>query len=198
MYIVDGLAMFSIVHSCPELLICSASTFGRAIVMPNLKPPITTTAAAVAYRDSILKALPSNSNFIPLMTLYLTDTMSPNEIKLASKSLLSTRIFGRDLLVSVLPFVSNLYLVIFWGCILFFLLTWWWIDRKKWGCLCCKIVSCRCYDQFPRWCYRSFWEVSTCSWGDGWTGHASVGSLLIGTLCLFVQYIEKQCILFSC
>uniref|UniRef100_A0A9I9CXG3 Dihydroorotase, mitochondrial n=1 Tax=Cucumis melo TaxID=3656 RepID=A0A9I9CXG3_CUCME len=64
----------------------SASTFGRAIVMPNLKPPITTTAAAVAYRDSILKALPSNSNFIPLMTLYLTDTMSPNEIKLARKS----------------------------------------------------------------------------------------------------------------
>ncbi|XP_022144520.1 dihydroorotase, mitochondrial isoform X1 [Momordica charantia] len=64
----------------------SASNFGRAIVMPNLKPPITTTAAAVAYRDSILKTLPSNSNFIPLMTLYLTDTMSPNEIKLARRS----------------------------------------------------------------------------------------------------------------
>lgn len=179
--------MFSIVYSCPKLSICSASTFGRAIVMPNLKPPVTTTAAAVAYRDSILKALPSNSNFVPLMTLYLTDTMSPNEIKLASKSLLSTRNFGRDLLFGD-----------FWGCILFFFLTWWWTDRKKWGRLCCKIVSCRCYDQFPRWCYRSFWEVSTCSWGDGWTGYASVGSLLIGTLCLFVQYIEKQCILSSC
>lgn len=54
--------------------------------MPNLKPPITTTAAAVAYRESILKALPANSNFTPLMTLYLTDTTSPDEIKLASKS----------------------------------------------------------------------------------------------------------------
>ncbi|KAI9177272.1 hypothetical protein LWI28_013114 [Acer negundo] len=64
----------------------SAGHFGRAIVMPNLKPPITTTAAAVVYRDSILKALPSNSNFTPLMTLYLTDTTSPDEIKLAKRS----------------------------------------------------------------------------------------------------------------
>lgn len=55
--------------------------------MPNLKPPITTTAAAMAYRQSILKALPENSDFTPLMTLYLTDTTSPNEIKLASKSM---------------------------------------------------------------------------------------------------------------
>ncbi|KAK9036153.1 hypothetical protein V6N11_078165 [Hibiscus sabdariffa] len=64
----------------------SAKHFGRAIVMPNLKPPITTTAAAVAYRESILKALPADSNFTPLMTLYLTDKTSPNEIKLARKS----------------------------------------------------------------------------------------------------------------
>uniref|UniRef100_A0A5B7BKU6 Dihydroorotase, mitochondrial n=1 Tax=Davidia involucrata TaxID=16924 RepID=A0A5B7BKU6_DAVIN len=64
----------------------SASHFGRGIVMPNLKPPITTTAAAVAYRESILKALPSNSDFSPLMTLYLTDTTSPDEIKLARES----------------------------------------------------------------------------------------------------------------
>lgn len=54
--------------------------------MPNLKPPITTTAAAVAYRESILKALTATSDFTPLMTLYLTDTTSPEEIKLASKS----------------------------------------------------------------------------------------------------------------
>ncbi|XP_062152508.1 dihydroorotase, mitochondrial-like isoform X4 [Alnus glutinosa] len=55
--------------------------------MPNLKPPIiTTTAAAVAYRESILKALPANSNFTPLMTLYLTDMTSPIEIKLARRS----------------------------------------------------------------------------------------------------------------
>lgn len=64
---------------------CSASQFGRAIVMPNLKPPITTTAEAVAYRDAILKELPAGSDFTPLMTLYLTDTTTPNEIKLASK-----------------------------------------------------------------------------------------------------------------
>lgn len=52
--------------------------------MPNLRPPITTTAAAIAYRESIMKALPANSDFNPLMTLYLTDNTSPNEIKLAS------------------------------------------------------------------------------------------------------------------
>ncbi|KAJ6824334.1 dihydroorotase, mitochondrial [Iris pallida] len=64
----------------------TASSFGRAIVMPNLKPPITTTAAAVAYRDSILGALPTGSGFDPLMTLYLTDNTSPEEIELARRS----------------------------------------------------------------------------------------------------------------
>ncbi|GLT35191.1 hypothetical protein SLA2020_096630 [Shorea laevis] len=64
----------------------SANHFGRAIVMPNLKPPVTTTAAAVTHRESILKALPAGSNFNPLMTLYLTDTTSPDEIKLARSS----------------------------------------------------------------------------------------------------------------
>ncbi|GKC72733.1 dihydroorotase, mitochondrial-like protein isoform X2, partial [Tanacetum coccineum] len=62
----------------------SAKQFGRAIIMPNLKPPVTTTAAAVSYRDSILKALQGNTDFTPLMTLYLTDKTSPDEIKLAS------------------------------------------------------------------------------------------------------------------
>lgn len=69
---------------CLLIVFSSANNFGRAIVMPNLKPPITTTAAAVAYRDEILKALPSHSNFTPLMSLYLTDTTTPHEIKLAS------------------------------------------------------------------------------------------------------------------
>ncbi|KAI3464212.1 hypothetical protein Pfo_020875 [Paulownia fortunei] len=64
----------------------SSHHFGRAIIMPNLKPPITTTAAAMAYRQSILKALPESSDFTPLMTLYLTDTTSPNEIKSARES----------------------------------------------------------------------------------------------------------------
>lgn len=54
--------------------------------MPNLKPPITTTVAAIAYRESILKVLPSNCDFTPLMTLYLTDATKPEEIRLASKS----------------------------------------------------------------------------------------------------------------
>ncbi|XP_044465581.1 dihydroorotase, mitochondrial-like isoform X2 [Mangifera indica] len=58
----------------------------RAIVMPNLKPPVTSTDAAVAYRESIMKALPTDSKFTPLMTLYLTDTTSPHEIKLARRS----------------------------------------------------------------------------------------------------------------
>ncbi|EPS68039.1 hypothetical protein M569_06733, partial [Genlisea aurea] len=64
----------------------STQHFARAIVMPNLKPPITTTAAALAYRNSILEALPEGCNFTPLMTLYLTDTTSLNEIKLARAS----------------------------------------------------------------------------------------------------------------
>jgi dihydroorotase len=51
----------------------SARQFGRAIVMPNLKPPVTTTAAAEAYRERILAALPEGMSFEPLMTLYLTN-----------------------------------------------------------------------------------------------------------------------------
>ncbi|KAF6172854.1 hypothetical protein GIB67_035408 [Kingdonia uniflora] len=64
----------------------SAEHFGRAIVMPNLKPPVTTTAAAVAYQNSIFKALPKDTVFTPLMTLYLTDNTHPDEIKLAKRS----------------------------------------------------------------------------------------------------------------
>ncbi|KAH9609106.1 hypothetical protein KSS87_004472 [Heliosperma pusillum] len=64
----------------------SAKHFGRAIIMPNLRPPVTTTAAAVAYRESIMKVVPDGSDFNPLMTLYLTDKMGPDEIKLARES----------------------------------------------------------------------------------------------------------------
>jgi dihydroorotase len=69
----------------------SAARFARAIVMPNLKPPITTTALALAYRERILAALPAGARFEPLMTLYLTDTTEPAEIVLAKAS---GRIFG--------------------------------------------------------------------------------------------------------
>lgn len=58
----------------------TAQRFGRAIVMPNLMPPITTAAMAGAYRERILAALPANSRFDPLLTLYLTDATTPQEI----------------------------------------------------------------------------------------------------------------------
>ncbi|GAB5603975.1 dihydroorotase [Sideroxyarcus sp. TK5] len=64
----------------------TARQFARAIVMPNLRPPITTTAQAVAYRERILKALPAGMKFEPLMTLYLTDITSAEEIKKAKAS----------------------------------------------------------------------------------------------------------------
>jgi dihydroorotase len=61
----------------------SAKQFARAIVMPNLRPPVTTVELAEAYRRRILAALPANSSFEPLMTLYLTDNTAPEEIALA-------------------------------------------------------------------------------------------------------------------
>lgn len=64
----------------------TARQFARAIVMPNLKPPVTTTAAARAYRDRILAALPAGMQFEPLMTLYLTDRTSPAEVREAKAS----------------------------------------------------------------------------------------------------------------
>jgi dihydroorotase len=64
----------------------TAAQFARAIVMPNLKPPVSTTALALAYRDRILAALPAGSAFTPLMTLYLTDRTDPAEIATAKAS----------------------------------------------------------------------------------------------------------------
>ncbi|MFG6416861.1 dihydroorotase [Roseateles sp. DC23W] len=61
----------------------SARQFARAIVMPNLRPPVTTAAQAVAYRERILAALPQGLDFQPLMTMYLTDNTPPDEIKRA-------------------------------------------------------------------------------------------------------------------
>ncbi len=58
----------------------TARQFSRAIVMPNLKPPVRTVADAEAYRDRILAAIPAGKQFEPLMTLYLTDNTSPEEI----------------------------------------------------------------------------------------------------------------------
>ena len=58
----------------------TARQFARAIVMPNLRPPITTRSAAVAYRERILAACPEKLDFTPLMTAYLTDTIDPEEV----------------------------------------------------------------------------------------------------------------------
>ncbi|KAB2874145.1 MAG: dihydroorotase [Burkholderiaceae bacterium] len=75
----DGAAMAAVLPA-------SARQFARAIVMPNLRPPVTTTAQAIAYRERIVAALPKQgrgSDFTPLMTLYLTDRTPPAEVRRA-------------------------------------------------------------------------------------------------------------------
>jgi dihydroorotase len=69
-----------------DVLPQTARQFARAIVMPNLKPPVTTVALAKAYCERIMAVLPSDLKFEPLMTLYLTDNTSPDEIKRAGDS----------------------------------------------------------------------------------------------------------------
>ena len=64
----------------------TARQFARAIVMPNLKPPVTTTALALDYRRRILDALPEGADFEPLMTLYLTDRTPPDEMRRAREA----------------------------------------------------------------------------------------------------------------
>ncbi|MEN9376016.1 MAG: hypothetical protein RL710_1173 [Pseudomonadota bacterium] len=61
----------------------TAAQFGRAIIMPNLRPPVTTAAQALAYKARIQAAVPEGVQFEPLMTLYLTDNLPPDEIKRA-------------------------------------------------------------------------------------------------------------------
>ena len=75
----DGPALAAVVAD-------TARQFGRAIVMPNLNPPVTTVAQALRYRDRILAALPKGSAFEPLMTLYLTDDTPAEEISRAKLS----------------------------------------------------------------------------------------------------------------
>lgn len=64
----------------------TAKQFGRAIIMPNLKPPVTTVEQALTYRQEILQALPADADFTPLMTLYLTASTTVAEIKKAAES----------------------------------------------------------------------------------------------------------------
>jgi len=72
----------------------TAARFGRAIVMPNLQPPVTTTDLALAYHERIRSQVPDDSAFQPLMTLYLTDRTDPAEVQRARQS---GRIFGMKL-----------------------------------------------------------------------------------------------------
>jgi len=79
LHVRDGEALRAVV---PD----TARRFGRAIIMPNLRPPVTTVEQAAAYRERILAAVPDGLKFEPLMTLYLTDRTSPDEIRRARAS----------------------------------------------------------------------------------------------------------------
>ena len=76
LHVRDGAALQTVVPH-------TAAQFARAVIMPNLKPPITTAAQAVAYAKRIAAAVPVGVKFEPLMTLYLTDSLAPDEIKRA-------------------------------------------------------------------------------------------------------------------
>ena len=75
----DGEALAAVVGA-------SAAQFARAIIMPNLKPPVTNVEQARAYRERILAALPAGTQFNPLMTLYLTDNTTAEQIRAAKAS----------------------------------------------------------------------------------------------------------------
>ena len=75
----DGAALHAVL---PD----TARQFARAIVMPNLRPPVTTAALALTYMQRIVTALPAGSKFTPLMTLYLTDNTSAADIAEAKAS----------------------------------------------------------------------------------------------------------------
>ena len=77
LHVRDGQALHAVVPH-------TAAQFARAVIMPNLKPPVTSTAAALAYRERILAAVPAGMHFQPLMTLYLTDHLPAAEIAVAA------------------------------------------------------------------------------------------------------------------
>ena len=79
LHVRDGAALAAVVPH-------TAAQFGRAIIMPNLKPPVTTAAQALAYKARIQAAVPAGVAFEPLMTLYLTDNTPPDEIARAAEA----------------------------------------------------------------------------------------------------------------
>ena len=79
LHVRDGAALASVVPH-------TAAQFGRAIIMPNLRPPVTTTVQALSYKERIAQAVPAAMAFEPLMTLYLTDVTLPDEIARAAEA----------------------------------------------------------------------------------------------------------------
>ena len=79
LHVRDGAALASVVPH-------TAAQFGRAIIMPNLRPPVTTTVQALSYKERIAQAVPAAMAFEPLMTLYLTDVTPPDEIARAAEA----------------------------------------------------------------------------------------------------------------
>lgn len=77
LHVRDGAALADVVPH-------TVAQFGRAIIMPNLRPPVTTTAQALSYKERIAQAVPAQAAFEPLMTLYLTDNTPPDEIARAA------------------------------------------------------------------------------------------------------------------
>lgn len=88
LHVRDGAAMRAVVPH-------TAAQFGRALIMPNLRPPVTTVADALSYRERILAAVPAGAEFEPMMTLYLTDRTEPDEIDraVASGAVLAAKLY---------------------------------------------------------------------------------------------------------
>ena len=87
LHVRDGAALATVVPH-------TAAQFGRAVIMPNLRPPVTTTAQALAYKARIQAAVPAGLAFEPLMTLYLTDILPPDEIARARDAgLVATKLY---------------------------------------------------------------------------------------------------------
>ena len=74
----------------------TARNFGRAILMPNLIPPVRTTKDAVAYRERVLAALPAGSTFKPLLTCYLADDTDPDDVEASLDDILKDRLVIED------------------------------------------------------------------------------------------------------
>ena len=110
-----------------QVLPYTARQFARAIIMPNLKPPVVNAAMAQAYRDRILAALPEGMDFTPLMTAYLTDTTDPAELQAGFKSgvLTAVKLYPANATTNSAAGVSS-------------------VDKIR-GCLkSCSALACRC------------------------------------------------------